>query len=328
MVNIIFLTSVLIFIVSILLSFFINKLVINITINHKYAQIERKYLYFHESKKNTPILGGISILISIIVCFIIYTFIFSFDYLVFVSILSCLAFGLVGFIDDYKKIKKKNSDGLSAYIRLFLESIIAIIIISLLGLDFKVLSNLSINGLKFGVFTFPLFIFLFLGGSNASNFVDGIDGLDAGLTLIALLPNLYFAYRHEFFIYAFFLISVIGGLIGFLFLNSHPAKIFLGDLGSLSLGNIIIISSFILNNTILIPLIMFLFIIETLSIIIQVLYYKKTKKRIFLMAPLHHHYEMKNVEESKIVSTFYLIGFILSLIAILIGEFYGNISIG
>ena len=131
-----------------------------------------------------------------------------------------------------------------------------------------------------------------------------------------------------FYIYAYFLISVIGSLIGFLFHNSHPAKIFLGDLGSLSLGNIIIISSIVVNNIILIPLIMFVFIIETLSIIIQVLYYKKTKKRVFLMAPLHHHYEMKNIAESKIVLTFYLIGFILSFISIMIGELYGNINFG
>ena len=327
MANIIFLTSLTILLISLLISFFINKFIIKITFKKNYAQIERKYLYFHDSKKNTPILGGVGILVSIIVCFIIYSIIFSYDSLTFISIISLLLFGIVGFLDDYKKIKKQNSDGISPLLRLFLESIITIIIISLLGLDFNTLNNLNINGLKFGLFTFPLFIFLFLGGSNASNFVDGIDGLDAGLTLIAILPNLYLSFKYEFYIYAFFLISVIGSLIGFLFLNSHPAKIFLGDLGSLSLGNIIVVSSFILNNTILIPLIMFLFIVETLSIIIQVLYYKKTKKRIFLMAPLHHHYEMKNIDESKIVSTFYLIGFILSFIAILIGEFYGNINI-
>lgn len=328
MVNIIFITALLIFVFSIALSFIINKIVINITAKKQYAQIERKYLYFHDNKKNIPILGGISIILTIIISYIIYSLIFSFDYLVLISILSLFLFGLVGFFDDLNKIRKKNSDGISPLIRLGLEAIISILIIVLLGFNFDVLRNLNINGLKFGLFTFPLFIFLFIGGSNASNFVDGIDGLDAGLTLIALLPNLFIAFKNEFYIYSFFLISVIGSLVGFLFFNSHPAKIFLGDLGSLSLGNIIIISSLILNNIIMIPLIMFLFIIETLSIIIQVLYYKKTKRRIFLMAPLHHHFEMKNIEESKIVSTFYLVGFLLSFIAILIGELYGNINIG
>lgn len=326
--KLIFLFSIFIFLFSLILSFFINKLIISINKKIGYGNIERKYLFFHHDKKNTPILGGISIIISIIFSFIVYTLIFSFDEVTFISILSLSMFGLVGFIDDLFKIFKKNSDGISALLRLFLEAIISILIISFLGFDYEILSNLNVNGMKIGIFSFPLFIFLFIGGSNASNIVDGVDGLDAGLTLLALIPNLFLAYKLEFYIYAFFLISVIGSLIGFLFLNSHPAKIFLGDVGSLSIGNIIIVSSIVVNNIILIPLIMFLFIVETLSIIIQVLYYKKTKKRIFLMAPLHHHFEMKNIEESKIVSTFYLIGFILSFISILIGEFYGNINFG
>lgn len=325
--NIIFFTTILVLVFSLLTSFLINKLIISYTQKRDYAKIERKYLTFHNTKKNIPILGGIGIIISIIMSFIIYTLIFSFDSIVFISLISMILFALVGFIDDYKKIKKKNSDGLSPFIRLFLESIISIFILSTLGFNYKILESLNINGIKIGLFSFPLLIFLFLAGSNSSNFVDGLDGLDGGLTLIALIPNLFLAYKSESYIYFFFLISVIGSILGFLFLNSHPAKIFLGDTGSLSLGNVLIVSSIVLNNIILIPLIMLLFIIETLSIIIQVLYYKKTKKRIFLMAPLHHHFEMKNIEESKIVFSFYFIGFILSLIAILIGEIYGNINI-
>ena len=319
--SIIFYTALFIFLLSISLSYIINKLIIKTTINKQVESIERKFLYFHTSKKNTPILGGLSIILSVIISFIIYSIIFEFDEIIFISILSLTLFGIVGLIDDLKKIKKKNSDGLSPYLRLVLESLIALLIMSLLGFNFEILKDLNINGLKFGLFTFPLFIFLFLGGSNASNFTDGLDGLDAGLSLIALLPNLFLAFKTSSYLYALFLISVIGSIIGFLFLNSHPAKIFLGDVGSLALGNIIIVSSIVLNNIIMIPLIMLLFIIETLSIIIQVLYYKKTKRRIFLMAPLHHHFEIKKVEESKIVLTFYLIGFILSFIAILLGQF-------
>ena len=318
---IIFYTALFIFLLSISLSYIINKLIIKTTINKQVESIERKFLYFHTSKKNTPILGGLSIILSVIISFIIYSIIFEFDEIIFISILSLTLFGIVGLIDDLKKIKKKNSDGLSPYLRLVLESLIALLIMSLLGFNFEILKDLNINGLKFGLFTFPLFIFLFLGGSNASNLTDGLDGLDAGLSLIALLPNLFLAFKTSSYLYALFLISVIGSIIGFLFLNSHPAKIFLGDVGSLALGNIIIVSSIVLNNIIMIPLIMLLFIIETLSIIIQVLYYKKTKRRIFLMAPLHHHFEIKKVEESKIVLTFYLIGFILSFIAILLGQF-------
>ena len=311
-------TSIIIFILSISLSFIINLLIIKINKRKHKLNIERKYLYFHNNKKNIPFLGGISIIITSIITFIIYSIIYNFDEVTFISLISIILYGLIGFLDDLMKIKKKNSDGISPLFRLFLESIFAIFIIYLLGFNYEIFKYLNINGLKIGLFSFPLFIFLFIGGANASNIVDGIDGLDAGLTLIALTPNIILSFNEGYYIYGLFLLSIIGSLIGFLFLNSHPAKIFLGDTGSLALGNIIILSSIILNNIILIPLIMFLFIIETLSIIIQVLYYKKTKKRIFLMAPLHHHFEMKKIEESKIVMSFYLIGIILSIISIFI----------
>ena len=314
----IIIVTISIFIISIILSFLINLLIIIFNKKNKKLNVERKYLYFHNNKKNVPFLGGISIIVTTFISFIIYTFIFKYDEVTFISLISLTLYGIVGFIDDFKKIKKNNSEGLSPLLRLFLESIIAIFIIYLLGFNYEIFKHLNINGLKIGLFSFPLFIFLFIGGSNASNIVDGIDGLDAGLTLIALVPNILISFKDGYYIYGLFLLSVIGSLIGFLFLNSHPAKIFLGDTGSLTLGNILILSSIILNNIILIPIIMFLFIIETLSIIIQVLYYKKTKKRIFLMAPLHHHFEMKNVEESKIVMSFYLLGIILSIISILI----------
>ena len=202
--SIIFYTALLIFLLSILSSYIINNLIIKITINKQVESIERKFLYFHTSKKNTPILGGLSIILSVIISFIIYSIIFEFDEIIFISILSLTLFGIVGLIDDLKKIKKKNSDGLSPYLRLVLESLIALLIMSLLGFNFEILKDLNINGLKFGLFTFPLFIFLFLGGSNASNLTDGLDGLDAGLSLIALLPNLFLAFKLEFFLYAFF----------------------------------------------------------------------------------------------------------------------------
>ena len=314
---------VFIFIISISISFLINKIIIK-KFNNK-IELERKYLFFHNDKKNTPFFGGISIILTTLMCFIIYTVLIKYDELTAISILSFLLFGFVGFIDDLLKYKKKNSEGLNPYVRLLLESVFTLLIIYLLGFNYSIFKSLNINGLKIGLFSFPLFIFLFLGGSNASNIVDGVDGLDAGLTLIALFPNLFLAFKTNSYIYALFIISIIGALIGFLFFNSHPAKIFLGDTGSLSLGNIIIVTSIIMNNIIMIPLTMFIFIIETLSVIIQVLYYKKTKKRIFIMAPLHHHFEMKKIEESKIVITFYLIGFILSFIAILLGDNYANI---
>ena len=161
MASVIFLTALFVLIFSILLSYCINKLVIKITLKKHYGQIERKYLYFHNSKKNTPILGGLSIVITISLSYLIYSLIFSFDYIVLISIISLLLFGLVGFLDDFKKIKKKNSDGISPLIRLFLEAIISLVIISLLGFDYDIFSSLNINGIKIGLFSFPLFIFDF-----------------------------------------------------------------------------------------------------------------------------------------------------------------------
>lgn len=324
--KLIFFLSIFIFIFSILCSYFFNCLIIKIYNIKKIKIDNRKYLDHQKNKNNIPSLGGIGILISIILSFP-FTLFINFDEITLISLISIILFGIIGLVDDLLKLKKKNSDGLNPSIRLFLEASFTILILSFLGFNFNIFKNLNINGIKIGLFSFPLLIFIFVGGCNASNIVDGLDGLNGGLSLIALIPNLFLAYKFKFYIYGLFIISIIGSLIGFLFLNSHPAKIFMGDNGSLSLGNSLIITSLVLNNIILIPILMFLFIIETLSIIIQVIYYKKTRKRIFLMAPLHHHFEKKNIDESKIVLTFYLIGIILSFIVILIGEFYGNINI-
>ena len=147
MVNIIFITALLIFVFSIALSFIINKIVINITAKKQYAQIERKYLYFHDNKKNIPILGGISIILTIIISYIIYSLIFSFDYLVLISILSLFLFGLVGFFDDLNKIRKKNSDGISPLIRLGLEAIISILCLKFCGWNRWIRCGININSI-------------------------------------------------------------------------------------------------------------------------------------------------------------------------------------
>ena len=161
-------------------------------------------------------------------------------------------------------------------------------------------------------------LIVIIGSSNAINLSDGLDGLASGLSMIALTPFILISLHSGNYELTLFLICVIGALIGFLFFNFHPAKIFMGDCGSLALGSLIAITSIILNSEIILVVAGILFVLEAFSVILQVSYYKLTHKRIFLMAPLHHHFEKKGWQEWKVVMMFYLIGCFASLLAIII----------
>ena len=162
-------------------------------------------------------------------------------------------------------------------------------------------------------------MFLIVGCANSVNLSDGLDGLSSGLVVLASLPFLLISIKNNEINLSILLISVIGAIFGFMVYNLHPARIFMGDTGSLSLGALLAIISIYLDKIDILPIAAFIFIFETISVIIQVLYYKKTKKRIFLMTPFHHHFEKKGVKEFRIVSYFWLTGFILAFISSLIG---------
>lgn len=311
------------FVSSFIFSLFINKKIIKIFKKYQLKQVERKYLASHIQKEGTPSLGGISILISTIITFFLLTYKFSIKKNMWAIIFGFLFFGLVGLYDDLAKIRNKKEDGISGKRRLFLESLIVLYILVILKyhvLDFsESIISLFSTKIYLGALFIPFIMLLIVGSANSVNLSDGLDGLSSGLFIIAILPFLFLSFMINDVILIIFILSLLGAILGFMMFNLHPAKIFMGDTGSLSLGATLALISVYLDKIYLLPITAFIFILETVSVIIQVLYYKKTKKRVFLMTPLHHHYEKKGIKEYRIVSYFYLFGFILSIISLIIG---------
>ena len=289
----------------------------------------------HQAKTGTPTMGGIFIIISVVIAMFFWM---DFrNHQVWLAIGALVAFGLLGFIDDYLKVKKNNSDGLRAKVKLFFQFLIATVVMLILyftggpeatQLYIPLLKN---PVLDMGVFWIPFGVLFIVAASNAVNFSDGLDGLLAGLLILVFISLAILAYlsgRVDFSAYlgipfipgsgelAVFCLAVIGACIGFLWFNSHPAEVFMGDVGSLSLGGVIAVISLILKKEILIFIIGGVFVLEIASVIIQVVSFKLRKKRVFKMAPLHHHFELSGWAENKIVIRFWILGGLFAIIAL------------
>ena len=287
-------------------------------------------------KIGTPTMGGIMILIGILSGTLLWSDLSN--YYVWFLILVVTSFGLLGAIDDYIKIKKRNSSGLSSKSKFFLQIILAIIAINYLNnvvghdhlknLYFPFFKNLILN---LGIFFVPFCIFIIVGSSNAVNLTDGLDGLaTVPVILVAscfaficyVVGNTVFAnylqipYIENVGEVAIFCGSIMGSCLGFLWYNAPPAKIFMGDTGSLSLGSSLGAVSIISKHEIVLAIVGGLFVLETASVVIQVISFKLTGKRIFRMAPIHHHFEKKGWPESTIVIRFWIISIILALIGL------------
>lgn len=319
---VIFFKLILSLIISFILSIFFTKKIIKISNKKNATQIEREYLENHIAKKGTPTMGGVSFVLSSLITFFILNFNESIDYGVISVIISYVGFFCIGFIDDYLKVKIKTYAGLKAGIRILLEIVLCMYVILILKEGGFTLDRLYLPLLKGFINTaylfLPFFLLVLIGSANAINLSDGLDGLASGLSMIALTPFILISLNTSNFQLTLLLTSVIGALIGFLIFNFHPAKIFMGDCGSLALGGLLGASSIVLDSEIILVIAGIIFVLEAFSVILQVLYYKLTHKRIFLMAPLHHHFEKKGWQEWKVVMVFYLIGCFASMMAIII----------
>ena len=309
-------------IVSFLLSIFFTKKIIEISNKKKASQIEREYLENHIAKKGTPTMGGIGFVLSSVITFLLFNFNNSLSYSVLAVLLSYIGFFMIGFIDDYLKVKIKSYAGLSAKIRILLEIVLCMYVILILKEGGFTLDRLYLplldNFIETAYLFLPFFLIVLIGSANAINLSDGLDGLASGLAMIALTPFLLISLESGNYQLTLLLVSIVGALIGFLFFNFHPAKIFMGDCGSLALGGVLGASSIVLDSEIILGVAGLVFVLEALSVIIQVSYYKMTHKRVFLMAPLHHHFEKKGWQEWKVVMMFYLVGCFASMLAIII----------
>ncbi len=276
---------------------------------------------WHEAKSGTPTMGGVVFILSTVLTAIIVSVMgigrsLSLGLLVSVLVL----YGLIGFIDDFIKLFMKRNLGLTSSQKFIAQVVIGIlfyVVILLNGFDNQI--NLGFVeqlplGLLYGLFA----VIWMVGFSNATNLTDGIDGLMATTGTIAYGAYAYIAFLQEEWGILVFALSVMGGLLGFFLFNKKPAKIFMGDVGSLALGAGLAAMSILLHVEWTLLIIGIIFVIETASVMIQVTYFKKTGKRIFKMSPIHHHFEMIDWSEWKIVGVFGTIGLIAAILTIIL----------
>ena len=278
----------------------------------------------HMHKKGTPTMGGISFIVATVLALIIAMFIDSSNIkYYFLFIYTTISFSIIGYIDDMLIVVKKKNDGLAPRKKLMLQILFSIIFYVLVKFIYEDINYIYIPGLEYQLNISYLYIvfvvFWQTGFSNAVNLTDGLDGLATSVTIITTSTFALLAYKENNFPVFVFCLVLVGALIGFLLFNKNPAKIFMGDTGSLALGGILAAISIILHKEIAFILIGLVYILETLSVIIQVAYFKKTGKRIFKMSPLHHHFELSGYGEVKTVYLFVIIALISSGVGYFLG---------
>lgn len=287
-------------------------------------------------KAGTPTMGGLLIILSVVISLILWSDLQN--TFVWIGFLALIFFGFIGFVDDYNKIRSNSSNGLTARTRIILQIFFALMISILVinnlddhintTISFPFFKNLIVN---FGYFYLIISLFIIVGSANAVNLTDGLDGLAIVPVMIVAMTFAFIAYVSGNIVFSDYLLinyipgtgelsvlcgALIGAALGFLWFNAPPAKVFMGDTGSLALGATIGSIAIMVKHEIVLAIAGGLFVLETLSVIIQVISYKLTGKRVFMMAPLHHHFEKKGWAESTIVIRFWIITIVLALLSL------------
>ena len=314
--------QVLMCLVSFIATLVLAIITIPILKKYKIGQVERKLgPESHLSKSGTPTMGGITMLIPI--CLILIVMSFKYPILV-LPLIATLGFGLTGFIDDRKKLVEHSTDGISAKMKMLLLFVTTAVFILVYFLVFNLNTEMLIPFVaKPVVLSTGLFVmftaFIMLGTSNAINLTDGLDGLASGITAIVMAFFTVIAVKNNDTPMIILGASSAGSILAFLVFNIKPAKVFMGDTGSLALGGIVASTAIVMQMPVYLAIVLLIPVLETLSVALQVLYFKATKgKRLFKMAPLHHHLELSGMGEEKIVIMFWSITAILCVIAYLI----------
>lgn len=294
----------------------------------KVGQIERDDgPVSHLKKQGTPTMGGIIMIIAIIVAItgsyilLCVTGDANIGKKLLPLLLITIGFGMIGFIDDFKKLVLKNTKGLKPSYKMFGLLIIAVAYVLFLTQGLKIGTETYIpiieKYIAIPIYVYiPFAIIVILGTTNAVNLTDGIDGLSSSVSAIIITCLTVIGMRHQIYEVSIFGSIVIGAILGFLIFNLHPAKVFMGDTGSLMLGGVISGLALYLKMPLLLLLIALIPVLETLSVILQVVYFKKTGNRIFKMAPLHHHFELSGWKENKVVVIFSLITLVVCFIGL------------
>lgn len=287
---------------------------------------------WHKSKQGTPTMGGIMFIAGITIAILAGWLTLELSeqgvadasaagsFYLWGGLLMALAFGLIGFLDDYISVVKKQNLGLKAGQKSLAQLLVAVVYLAAQQIFTPTTSFWLpfIGDLDIGIFYYPLMLFIIVGTVNAVNLTDGIDGLDASVTMVAAMGFMVIASIAGFSQMNLLAAALAGGCLGFLVWNFHPAKVFMGDTGSLFLGGMVVALAFGLRRPVLLVFIGIVYVVETLSDIIQIGSVKLTGKRVFKMAPIHHHFEMSGWSEVKIVAVFSAVTAVGCLIAVLL----------
>ncbi|MCR6095943.1 phospho-N-acetylmuramoyl-pentapeptide-transferase [Salipaludibacillus agaradhaerens] len=271
----------------------------------------------HQKKTGTPTMGGLMIILSIVLASVVMASQFqSIDMEIWLLLLVTVGFGLLGFLDDYIKVVKKRNLGLTSKQKFLGQVAIATLVYIVLH-QANISTAIHLPGTAWSVdigwFYFPLIIIMLVGASNAVNLTDGLDGLVAGTSAVAFGAFSIIAFSLDMMTVSLFSVAIVGAVLGFLVFNAHPAKVFMGDTGSLALGGALAMIAILTKMELLLVIIGGVFVIETLSVIIQVISFKSTGKRVFKMSPLHHHYELSGWSEWRVVVTFWIVGILFAV---------------
>ena len=278
----------------------------------------------HQLKEGTPTFGGLIFIIPtlLIVTFLILTGKMELSEDLKIVLFVFVSYAFIGFLDDYLSHKKGENEGLTTVQKFLMQLFVALIVFYLYikngGQTKLVVSTLGINiEMKwlYGIFI----LFILVGSSNAVNLTDGLDGLAGGLSAISFIAFSLISLMVGYTDMGIFTLILTGSLLGFLFYNAYPAKVFMGDTGSLSLGAVMGVIAILTHREVTLLIVAFVFVIETLSVILQVIWVKCFNKKLFLMTPLHHHFEKKGMPEVDIVRMFWLFGLILAMSGIIFG---------
>ena len=271
----------------------------------------------HQKKSGTPTMGGIFLIAAILIATVIKA---PMSTEIILALFIMIGHWILGFLDDYIKVVKKRNLGLKARQKLIGQIIIAIITMTIatemLNIRTTIWLPFAESELNLGVLYYALVLFVIVGASNAVNLTDGLDGLASGNMAIAASCYVVICFLTGHNDLAIFCAAIVGACVGFLRFNFHPAKVFMGDTGSLALGGAFAAVGILTHTEILLAVIGFIFVCEALSVIIQVISFQTTGKRVFKMSPIHHHFELSGWKETKVVFVFWAVGLICGIIGL------------
>lgn len=272
----------------------------------------------HQAKSGTPTMGGIMIILAIVVATVAAA---PLTPAVLLALFITLGHFVLGFLDDYIKVVKKRNLGLKAKQKMLGQILIAIVTMivgtRVLGIDTTIWIPIVDVNVDIGIGYYFLVLFVLVGTSNAVNLTDGLDGLASGTVAIASGAYALVCYMTGHYDLAIFSVAMMMACLAFLRFNAHPAKVFMGDTGSLALGGAVAAVGILTHTEILLAVIGFVFVCEALSVIIQVISFKTTGKRVFRMSPIHHHFELGGWKETKVVFVFWMVGLVASIVGLL-----------